>query len=161
MVYLQYSTSKYLIVHVQPTRHFVLAHRCKEAGCGTVLVLDGNMKNSRDVCAAQHAGFVEYSGLPGRVTTGCMESPEQSSKFCSQHVTRMSKTVRNRDDPENRQGGVIEMILAKKVTRNNTFYQVLVTPCIFHYHRIHKYNMVMYCCLPPVFVSCSMIKGFK
>lgn len=121
--------SMYMYTH---THHFVLAHRCKEAGCGTVLVLDGNLKNSRDVCAAQHAGFVEYSGLPGRVTTGCMESPEQSSKFCPQHVTRMSKTVRHRDDPDNRQGGVIEMILAKKVTRNNTFYQVLVTQCIFH-----------------------------
>ena len=107
-----------------PSCHFDVAHCCKEAGCGSVLVLDGNMKNSRDVCAAQYAGFVEYSGLPGRVTTGCMESPQQSSKFCSQHMTRISKKMRSSDDPDNRQGGVIEMILAKKTARNNTLYQV-------------------------------------
>ena len=29
------------------------------------MVPDGNMKNSRDICAAEHAGFVEYSGPPG------------------------------------------------------------------------------------------------
>ena len=87
-------------------------------------MLDGNMKNSRDVCAAQHAGFVEYSGLPGRVTTGCMETPEQCSKYCSRHKPRQSVRHCINDDQKN-QGGVIEMITAKKSTRTNTFYQVL------------------------------------
>lgn len=73
------------------TRYYgriLLAHRCKEAGCGSVLVLNGNMKNSRDVCAAEHAGLWSmYCGLPGRVTTGCMETPEQ---HCSRHKPRQS-----------------------------------------------------------------------
>ena len=106
-------------------RCILLAHRCKEAGCGSVLVLDGNMKNSRDVCAAEHAGFVEYCGLPGRVTTGCMETPEQRSKYCSQHKPRQS--VRHCiDDERKSQGGVIEMIIAKKSTRTNIFDQVIL-----------------------------------
>ena len=107
-----------------------IAHRCGKAGCGTVLVIDGNMKNCRDVCAAKHAGFVEYAGLPGRVTTGCMETPEQTSKFCSQHKPRQSSNKCSSDSPENHFGEVIEMILAKKSTRSNTFYQVI---CIYSF----------------------------
>lgn len=42
-------------------------HRCEVQGCGTVMVLDGNMKNNREVCFAVDAGYVEFSGLPGRV----------------------------------------------------------------------------------------------
>ena len=42
-------------------------HRCSVSGCGTVLVVDGNMKNHRSVCAASEAGYIEYDGLPGRV----------------------------------------------------------------------------------------------
>ena len=53
------------------------AHRCGKAGCGSVLVLDGNMKNRRDICAADCAGFIEYAGLPGKVKTGCMDTPER------------------------------------------------------------------------------------
>ena len=49
-----------------------------------------NQKNNRSVCAANEAGYAEYSGLPGRVKTG---SPEQQSHLCSlllsiQHVNR-------------------------------------------------------------------------
>ena len=47
-----------------------------------VLILDGNLKNSRDVHAAEDARFVEYAGLPEQVKTGCMETPQQSGKFC-------------------------------------------------------------------------------
>ena len=34
------------------------AHQCHVKGCHSVLVLDGNMKNRRDVCKARHAGYV-------------------------------------------------------------------------------------------------------
>ncbi len=33
--------------------YFLQEDRCHESGCGTTLVLDGNMKNHRDVCAAK------------------------------------------------------------------------------------------------------------
>ena len=94
-----------------------VGHRCEKKGCGTVLVLDGNQKNNRPVCAAGEAGFVEYAGLPGKVKTGCMATPEQSSLFCSLHKPRQLKV-----SPTNSEGqhGVIEMILRKK--RNKKYH---------------------------------------
>ena len=83
------------------------------------------MKNCRDVCVAEHAGFVEYAGLPGRVKTGCMETSEQCSKFCSQHKPRQAECSHSGEDQQHPQGRVVEMILSKKTTRANTFYQVL------------------------------------
>ena len=50
-------------------------HRCHINGCGSILVMDGNMKNHRDVCAAQEAGYAQFSGLPG------------SQNWLSQHTT--------------------------------------------------------------------------
>lgn len=35
-----------------------LEHSCNYPGCKTVLVVDGNLKNRRDVCAAREAGFI-------------------------------------------------------------------------------------------------------
>ena len=55
---------------------FFSAHTCKFPGCQKVIVLDGNMKNRRHVCNAKDAGYIEYPGLPGRVKTGCMKSPQ-------------------------------------------------------------------------------------
>ena len=75
------------------------------------------MKNHRAVCAARDAGFVEYSGLPGKVKTGCMNTPKQKSKYCSLHSCADENDV-------GIQGKVIEMVLSKKTTRNNTFYLV-------------------------------------
>ena len=41
------------------------AHRCDISGCGKVLVLDGNMKNSREVCLATHAECAKFQlGIP-------------------------------------------------------------------------------------------------
>ena len=56
-----------------------VGHRCTEKGCGEILVLDGNQKNCRPICAATEAGYMEYTGLPGSVKTGCLETPEQKS----------------------------------------------------------------------------------
>ena len=43
------------------------------------------MKNRRRVCNARDAGYIEYPGLPGRVKTGCMMTPQYESHYCSQH----------------------------------------------------------------------------
>lgn len=67
---------------------FVSAHECKFPGCSTVLVLDGNMKNRRHVCNAKDAGYIEYHGLPGKVKTGCMLTPEYKSRYCGNHRIR-------------------------------------------------------------------------
>ncbi len=80
------------------------------------------MKNSRGVCAAEHAGYVEYAGLPRRVKTGCMDTPEQRSKYCSQHRSRQAEC--SDGDQHHPQDIVVETILSKKTTRTNTFFQV-------------------------------------
>ena len=79
------------------------------------------MKNRRDVCAAGDAGFVEYAGLPGIVKTGYMNSPEQQSRFCSQHKPRQVTFIDNKEHVRCR---TVEMILSKKITRSNTLYEV-------------------------------------
>lgn len=53
-----------------------------------MLVLDGNMKNRRDICYAKDAGFVQFPGLPGQIKTGCMASPSFKSRYCIQHRHR-------------------------------------------------------------------------
>lgn len=66
----------------------LLEHKCEFPGCKTVIVLDGNMKNRRDICFAKDAGSIQYDGLPGHIKTGCMASPAFKSRFCHQHTTR-------------------------------------------------------------------------
>ena len=51
-------------------------HRCEARGCGKTIVIDGNMKNHRDVCMATKGGFTEYRGLPGEITIDCINTPE-------------------------------------------------------------------------------------
>ena len=93
-------------------------HRCSVSGCGKVLVIDGNMKNHRSVCAASEAGYIQYDGLPGRVKTGCTNTPEQKSRFCHLHKPRALTS------PSNNTNTVIESVLEKKVTRSITYYKV-------------------------------------
>ena len=57
-------------------------HRCNKAGCGEVFILDGNMKNSREVCFATDAGHTEFSGLAGMIQTGCPNTPAYKSRYC-------------------------------------------------------------------------------
>ena len=42
-----------------------IIYHCDVAGCHTTLVIDGNMKNHRNVCKAKDAGYVEFEGLQG------------------------------------------------------------------------------------------------
>ena len=39
-------------------------------GCEKVLVLDGNMKNARQVCMLKQVGQLHFSGMPGSVVVG-------------------------------------------------------------------------------------------
>ena len=83
-----------------------------------MLVIDGNMKNHRSVCAANKAGYIQYDGLPGRVKTGCINTPEQKHRFCSLHKPRvLNSHGQNRST-------VIESVLEKKITRSVTHYKV-------------------------------------
>lgn len=47
------------------------------------------MKNRRHICNARDAGYIEYPGLPGKVKTGCMLTPEHKSKYCHKHAIKV------------------------------------------------------------------------
>ena len=98
---------------------------CNFPGCKSVLVLDGNMKNRRDVCAASEAGFIEYESLPGAIKSGCQFSPGYQSKYCHEHAPRISqRTIAEDQASGHSEAGVVKLITAKKQTRKETYYQV-------------------------------------
>lgn len=64
------------------------------------LVLDGNMKNHRDVCMAKDAGYIEFDGILGSVKTGCQASPNYKSRFCAKHTPHACDLTKPIDDEE-------------------------------------------------------------
>lgn len=68
---------------------------------------------------AKYAGFIEFEGLEGSVATGCMQTPTYKSRYCHEHSLQTCKEFT--DNPEN----IVEVIVGKKTTRNETYYQVL------------------------------------
>lgn len=100
------------------------------------------MKNRRDVCYAKDAGFIEFDGLPGYIKTGCAATPAFKSRYCSAHdnqacnllyseevdeemETPTGPALRSRSSKRSEGEAVAEMILAKKITRKQTYYQVM------------------------------------
>ena len=91
------------------------------------------MKNHRDVCFAKEAGYAEYKGLPGKIQTGCPNTPDLKSRFCSKH--RPTAVTPQCSQPTELQGeasaslGQSEeqqgIIIGKKTTRQSTIYEVL------------------------------------
>ena len=99
-----------------------------------MLVLDGNMKNSREVCFATDAGHTEFSGLAGMIQTGCPNTPAYKSRYCVFHSPTVTTpqnikfaedgtpmSITNSKDTEERQ---VAIITNKRVTRKSTFYEV-------------------------------------
>lgn len=69
-------------IHAQSTTNFARAfqykdliylysdHTCEAPGCKTVLVLDGNMKNARQVCMVKDIGELHFSNMVGSILVG-------------------------------------------------------------------------------------------
>ena len=86
-----------------------------------MIVLDGNMKNQREVCKAKDGGYLQFPGLFGKIKTGCTATPAYNSRYCGNHTPYVVKsTTENVDDSER----IVEVVLGKKITRNQTYYQV-------------------------------------
>ena len=69
--------------------------------CGSVLVLDGNMKHRRDVCYAKDAGIIQFDGLPGSIKTGCpAATPAFKCRYCIQHKIQACELVNFEDYQE-------------------------------------------------------------
>lgn len=100
------------------------------------------MKNRRDVCYAKDAGFIQFDGLDGSIKTGCTATPTFKSRYCTRHMNQACTKLLTSEEPDEELGAetgpmlrshqskhdpgesVAEMILAKKETRKQTYYQV-------------------------------------
>lgn len=51
-------------------KYCVVDHVCAGAGCKTVIVIDGNMKNARQVCSCANVGELYFDGMPGSILVG-------------------------------------------------------------------------------------------
>ena len=98
-------------------------------GCRQVIVFDGNMKSNREVCLAVDAGF---AGLPGRVKTGCPNTPGFKSSL------HAPLTAIPHETPTEERPGII---VDKRITRNSTLYQVCYSVCgtISYVHFIYAF----------------------
>ena len=95
------------------------------------MVLDGNMKNHRQVCLAQEAGCAEFNSLPGKVKTGCINTPQLKSRYCQAHTPTIFTPQENEDVSESTvlcaipsQEKQLAYITNKKTTRQTTFHEV-------------------------------------
>ena len=113
------------------------------------------MKNHRDVCLAREAGFAEFSGLPGKVKTGCPNTPKPNCRYCSSHSPTAFTPEGDTSSPEAQTEAAVQgttskdeqlaFISAKKTTRQNTFYQVCnvcaIVVCGFPSYISYVYTM--------------------
>ena len=88
------------------------------------------------MCYSKDAGYIEYNGLPGKAKTGCPNTPELKSQFCTLHkpTATIPQKIKLTDVPAQASTSTssqhsaseeqIAIILAKKQTRQTTFYQV-------------------------------------
>ena len=58
------------IVFMNTANYFTTDHTCNKPGCKSVLVLDGNMKNARQVCSCRDMGELKFAGMDGWVVIG-------------------------------------------------------------------------------------------
>ena len=99
-----------------------------------ILVLDGNMKNQRNICAATEARYIQYPHLHGSIKTGCQLSPPYSSKYYYLHAPRVCAGMLMQESDLCSESlvqpscksihGVAHFVTGKKVTRNQVYYQV-------------------------------------
>ena len=80
---------------------------------------------------AREAGYIEYEGVEGKIKTGCMNTPEQKSQYCTLHKPRACDPITRHcseetpPEPLARDQGNVQLILEKKVTRTVTYYKVV------------------------------------
>ena len=91
-------------------------------------MLDGNMKNNREVCYAVDAGYAEFIGLTGKIKTGCPNTPAFKSRYCSIHTPYVAQS----DDFDTQAQTTSSLtapklagiITNKRVTRTSVLYEV-------------------------------------
>ena len=77
---------------------------------------------------AKDAGYTQYDDLPGSIKTGCPRTPAYKSRFCTDHMNQAPNYSIGANSGADKEDGdsVVELLLAKKVTRSEVYYQVKV-----------------------------------
>ena len=105
-------------------------HRCQKQGCGEVFIIDGNMKNHRAVCLPRKLDMHNnHHGLPGKIRTGCPNTPDLRSRFCSKHKPTVVTPQPDQLEVEHSKG-LQGIIIGKKRTCQTTLYEVINTVCV-------------------------------
>ena len=60
-------------------------HKYDRPGCRTCLIIDGDLKPHRMLCAAKLCGIREFANSDVKVVTGCTSMPGTKDKFCFKH----------------------------------------------------------------------------
>ena len=68
-------------------------HKCSKPGCGSCLVLDGDLKLTRKLCGAKMAGQFSFKNTPHKVLTGCLNLPVPGQPFCKDHKTGNNPSI--------------------------------------------------------------------
>jgi len=93
--------------------------------------------------------FIQFDNLPGLIKTGCTATPAFKNRYCTAHMNQacalqnmevideeldepVGPTLRSQSLNKSIGDPVAEMILAKKVTRMQVYYQVIVHTYICH-----------------------------
>ena len=96
------------------------------------------MKNNREVCYAIDAGYTEFNDLPGKIKTGCPNTPAFKSRYCSIHApfAAIPQNIEISDDGDKPttcnvtdEGKLAAIIIGKRITRNSILYQVHTCTC--------------------------------
>ncbi|CAB4004926.1 Hypothetical predicted protein [Paramuricea clavata] len=114
-------------------------HICDVPGCKSVVVIDGNMKNARQVCSCLDVGELHFDGMSGSILVGCQNTPGKKSRFCDVHKdaacalkddwSSMTDSIEQKPT-----SGVLESddtdvlpikVLNERETRQGKFYEVL------------------------------------
>jgi len=119
------------------------SHLCATPGCSNVIVIDGNMKNCRQVCGVKDVTVCLFQSIAGEIKTGCINTPQKGYLVCKNHID--SACLYKDEDPDSQicsstsnskdvttPSKETDMLCIIKIcnsrqTRSNLFYQVLWT----------------------------------
>ena len=113
-------------------------------------MLDGNMKNNREVCYAVDAGYADFNGLPGKIKTGCPNTPAFKSRYCSIHIPYVAHIQSNGSDTQAQTTSssitapkLAGIIINKRVTRTSVLYEVCMIPLIILCYSTYIYGFTL------------------
>ena len=76
------------------------------------------------MCYAKDADYIEFSGLPGSIKSGCHATPAYKSRYCSDHL-HLACDSRELTGDEDGDDGQLDSHPAKGRDRNNLIARVL------------------------------------